>query len=272
MGKKAKKEDPELSDVGKLMIQNTIDDDKQKQEILKDLKKNPKYKKFFAPYNKQTVEMFINSYADSKWRYLKFGEMYLKREDKETSRYKYRAEQCFWQIQQKKLFNLQCLWRAEKIQLPGLFLCHEFDYWEKAIKTCPYIDKVSEDDFNLYLEYLNSDYYTYGNDDEYCDWQGVYIYKNCNDDEWFEDLPSWYRFYDDRKGSSELMKLPDKRGEKESKYMKIAATNRMEIYKKEHPEYKDPVNDPRPMISYGGETLIEFIKNFDDPILLNIMN
>lgn len=266
MGKKVKKEEPELSDVGKLMIKNTIEDDKQKQEILNDLKKNPKYKKYFAPYNKQTVQMFIRAYADAKWRYLKYGEMYLKKEDKETSRYKYRAEQCFWQIQQKKLFNVQCLWRAEKIQLPGIFLSREFEYWEKAIKTCPYIDPVTEEEFNLYLDYLNSDFYNYGNSDEYSDWQGLYMYHG--DEDYEDDYPDWYKFYDEKKGTGDLFKLPDLRGEKENKYVKIAANNRMEIYKKEHPEYKDPVNDPRPMISYGDETLVEFIKKFDDPILL----
>src|SRR5665213_706974 len=264
MGKKIKKEEQELSDVGKLMIKNTIDDDKQKQEILKDLKKNPRYKKFYAPYNKQTVQMFIRAYADAKWRYLKYGEMYLKKEDKETSRYKYRAEECFWQIQQKKLFNVQCLWRAEKIQLPGILLSHEFDYWEKAIKTCPYINPVTEEEYNMYLDYLNSDFYNYGNSDEYCDWQSWTIL--IDDDS--EDYPDWYKFYDERKGTGDLIKLPNLRGEKEEKYLKIAATNRMEVYKKEHPEYMEPVSDPRPMISYGDDELIEFIKKFDDPILL----
>jgi hypothetical protein len=266
MGKKVKKEEQELSDVGKLMVKNTLEDDQKKQEILKDLKKNPKYKKFFAPYNKQTVQMFIRAYADAKWRYLKYGEMYLKREDKETSRYKYRAEQCFWQIQQKKLFNVQCLWRAEKIQLPGILLSREFEYWEKAIKTCPYIEPVSEEEFNLYLEYLNSDSYSYGNDDEYCDWQGFMMF--IDDDDFDEDYPAWYRFYDEKKGTGDLIKLPDLRGDKEMKYTKLAAADRMETYKKEHPEYTEHVSDPRPMITYGDEFLVEFIKKFDDPILL----
>ncbi len=267
MAKRVKKEEAELSDVGKLMIKNTKEDDKLKQEILKDLKKNPKYKEYFSTYNKQTVEAFIKNYAEAKWRYLKYGEMYLKKEDEEISRYKNRAERLFWLIQQKKLFNLQCQFRAEKITIPGIELCEDFDYWEKAIKTCPFLDRVSEEEFNMLVEFINSGAYDYDNDYEYCDWQSYQ--KSFGDDDWKKELPDWYDFFDDKMGTGYLLDLPDIRGEKELKYTRLASKQRMEDYKKEHPEYNPSAkSDPRPMMGYSDDFIVDFIKRFDDPVLL----
>jgi hypothetical protein len=267
MAKRAKKEEVELSEVGKLMVKNTLEEDKLKQEILSDLKKNPKYKEFFSTYNKQTVQAFIKHFADAKWRYLKYGEMYLKKEDEETSRYKFRAEQYFWQIQQKKLFDKQCLWRAEKIQIPEIQLSNEFNYWEEAVKTCPFIDPVTETEFNLFLEFINSEYFEFDNDYEYCSWQSYYMVFE-DDESLDEDMPGWYQFHNKKTGSGELMKLPDIRGTKESKYIKFASKERMEIYKEEHPEYNEDNHDKRPSISFGNDELISFIKRFEDPVLL----
>lgn len=267
MAKRAKKEEVELSDVGKLMVKNTLEEDKTKQEILNDLKKNPKYKEYFSAYNKETVKMFIKHFADAKWRYLKYGEMYLKKEDEETSRYKFRAEQYFWQIQQKKLFDKQCLWRAEKIQIPEIELSNEFDYWEEAIKTCPFIEPVTEAEFNLFMEFINSDDFQFENDYEYASWQ-AHIYISDDEDNLDEDFPDWYQFHNEKTGNAELMKLPDIRGAKENKYLHISSKPRMETYYKEHPEALNPVQDSRPMMPYGEDELIAFIKKYDDPILL----
>src|ERR1017187_5739721 len=266
MAKRAKKEEVELSEVGKLMVKNTLEDDKLKQEILTDLKKNPKYKEYFSAFNKDTVNMFIKHFADAKWRYLKYGEMYLKKEDEETSRYKFRAEQYFWQIQQKKLFDKQCLWRAEKIQIPGLELSNEFGYWEDAIKTCPFIDPVTEDEFNLFMEFVNSDDFQFDNDYEYCSWQAHFIIADADEDD--EEMPDYYKFHNEKTGAGELLKLHDIRGAKEKKYMNFSSVQRMETYKKEHPENVENKPDPRPMMPFGEDELIEFVKKYDDPILL----
>ena len=51
-------------------------------------------------------------------------------------------------IQHKKLFDKQCLWRAEKIKIDGLQLCCEFLQWENNILNCPFIDPVSEEDLS----------------------------------------------------------------------------------------------------------------------------
>ena len=57
-------------------------------------------------------------------------------------------------IQQKKLFDKQCLWRAEKIKIDGLQLCCEFLLWENNILNCPFIDPVSEEDLSDYIFFL----------------------------------------------------------------------------------------------------------------------
>ena len=270
MAKRVKKEEAELSDVGKLMVKNTLEDDKLKQEILMDLKKNPKYKEYFSTYNKQTVTAFINHYAEAKWRYLKYGDMYLKREDEETSRYKYRAEQYFWQIQQKKLFDKQCLWRAERIQIPEIIVSEDFNYWGSAIKTCPFIEPVSEEDFNTFMEFINSEYYIYDNDYEYIEWQSHYICSEIED--FAEDIPDYYRFMMELRNGGTYMKLPDIRGDKEQKYSGLAGKQRLEEYYAENPEQKNVVHDNRPMIGYNDDIIVDFIKQFEAPIMLEYHN
>ncbi len=267
MAKRAKKaEEEELSDVGKLMVKTTLEDDKLRREILEDLKKNPKYKEYFKDFNKQTVNMFIKMFADAKFRYLKYGEMYLKQEDQESSRYKARAEQYFWQIQQKKLFDKQCLWRAEKITIDEIEIGEQFEYWGEAIKTCPFIEPVTETEFNLFLDFINSDQYRYDNNYDYASWQDHFTLKDAEEED-DDEMPDYYRFHNIQTGSGELIKLPDIRGAKEDKYIQITQAQRTEVYHQEHPEIPKPEYDIRPQISFGEQQLMDFIKKFDDPII-----
>src|SRR5665213_924310 len=90
-------------------------------ETYEDLKNNSKYKEYFEQYRPDSIEEFIKSYSQQKGNcWLRHGEMYLKLENDAHNWFRVEADKCLWEIQQKKLFNLQCLWRAEKIQLEGV--------------------------------------------------------------------------------------------------------------------------------------------------------
>ncbi|HEX2983457.1 MAG TPA: hypothetical protein VHO28_07930, partial [Ignavibacteriales bacterium] len=132
-----KKKEPEDNDMRNYLNENVDkvrDIETQVNEIIFDLKTNSIYKDFFGKYNKTSVESFINNYAFQKANLLKYGESYLLNEEKLFLTQKNKAELRLWEIQQKKLFNLQCQWRAGMISLPEIETSYDFKYWEKNIE------------------------------------------------------------------------------------------------------------------------------------------
>src|SRR5687767_8395140 len=96
--------------------------------------------KFLEDAYPTSRESFISDYAHKTVQWLEWGPknaQWLEREDLSwvndaTGRLK--------EIQQKKLFDMQCLWRAEKISIPAIEVSTDFDYWEEDIFNCPFLE------------------------------------------------------------------------------------------------------------------------------------
>ena len=88
------------------------------------------------------MESFKKLYADKKAYALLYGDLYERIENKMALKYKEMAEEHIWRIQQRKLFDLQCRWRAEEIKLDGVELTVDFRIWEKKIDECPFITPI----------------------------------------------------------------------------------------------------------------------------------
>ena len=101
-----------------------------RMEIEYDLRNETKYKEFFSGYHPDDVEEFIKAYSGRKITWINWGKFYYEHNEDHQLRFYNQAQQCLWQIQQKKLFNLQCQWRAEKIKIPGIVTTIDFRYWE----------------------------------------------------------------------------------------------------------------------------------------------
>ena len=61
------------------------------------------------------------------------------------------------EILQKKLFDMQCLWRAEKIIIPEINVSSDFRYWEANIFNCPFIEPVTENEIEIILKHLTKE-------------------------------------------------------------------------------------------------------------------
>ncbi len=196
-----------------------------RMEIEYDLRNELKYKKFFAGYHPSDVEEFIKAYSARKTTWINWGKFYYEHNEDHQLRFYNQALQCLWQIQQKKLFNLQCQWRSEKIKLPGVLATIDFRYWENNIKQCTFISPITQWEFELYLDYIQSDEVELdpSEADFEFEWQDYLRFSdeyNSAKDEEELIVPLWYQFYDNRMGTDSLMALPDIRGDKESKYLK----------------------------------------------------
>ncbi len=236
-------------------------------EIENDLRTNPRYKSFFEQYSKCSIDFFIGTYKHMKAGWLTHGEMYMESERERILKYDDIAEQKLWEIQQIKLFDLQCLWRAEQITIPGIQICCDFLYWEKRIENCPFISPISEDEFNFYREYiltedadLDREPY-HGENDSWQDYDEIKkSYENDND---FKiNVPKLYLFYYSRCGGNPCSLLPDIRGEKEEFYKNLYYHQPKEEVVSNQPKNQ---MDERPIFSYYGlDKLTDFMNKFEE--------
>jgi hypothetical protein len=174
----------------------------------------------------------------------------VKKQENRDLEYYNEAEAIIWEIQQKILFNYQCLWRAEKVKTEHVELVSDFLYWGHKIKNCPFIEPISEEEVAMYKNYLETsdvdDYYESYN---YYDWQDYDTYKKeASGDEEAIAYPDWYEYYDMRMGTGALLLMPDIREEKERFYMDIYSEN----WRATHPQPEQ-----------GNVRMKEFIKYYD---------
>jgi hypothetical protein len=226
------------------------------QAAKKDLETNPKYKDFFSRFRANSIAAFIDKIASDKAQFAINGNPKKKLEAHRVLNPKVRAEQGLWEIQQKKLFIKQCLWRAEKIELPEIKACHDFQYWEHNIKNCPFLEPITEDEVELYTGYILTDDFTFEFDPFFSkqDYEGFKDeYMNSDDGGYY---PEWYSYYDMRKGTGVYLTLPDVRGEKEKKYLQAYSAHEKEIK-----EVTAAINPPGPK-SMGYYKIMNFVLDF----------
>lgn len=204
---------------------------------------------------------------------LVYSDYCLSDEEDYITKYYSKAEEIIWDIQQRKLYDLQIKWRAEQIKIPEVEISYEFLYWERHIKSCPFISPISQDEFDLYMAYLNYssyddifywDFNSKGYQD-YEDFKKQYFYLDKHE-EYYRDPPPWYEFYESRTGLGVLYLLPDLRGTKEDFYIHLY------IDKKRKEEEEKNKGKPKAEVKYEHKESIpwdygfieEFIKKFED--------
>lgn len=273
--------EPKLSLQAQKEIDNTMRRERQMKAIMDDLNSNEKYKEYFEKYNPASVKGFIESYARRKAGWLEWGPNHVQREMNEKMKYKEIASSMLWEIQQKKLFNLQCHWRAREMELPGIEVSWDFLKWEQKIKTCPYIDPITQQEFDLYKAYMTSDSYMPRH--FMSAWQAYDFYRTeylNGEGESMMPTPAWYIYYDTMMGTGSLFMLPNSKGEQEQFYLGLVKKKEEEKAKKSKKKKtaKDqlpaiikainPRFDGKPPLIPDYKTKEDFIKKFEDKSLL----
>ncbi|MDP3149156.1 MAG: hypothetical protein Q8N83_08510 [Ignavibacteria bacterium] len=243
-----------------------INEAELEKEIENDLRTNPKYRDFYEQYRPSSIEDFIKSYTQKKMLWIKYGEVYVESKQNRALRYKTIARKLLSEIQQVKLFDMQCLWRAEQLEIPGITITQDFIYWEYNIENCPFLTHISEEELDLYKEYALTDdadiptgYFHYWFDN----WQDYDEIKRSfvNDDDDYVTAPEWYLFYYNRRGGAPCAYLPDIRGGKEDFYFTIWRKHKLPLSTQPPPQ---PV-ETRPGFSYfDHDSILEFVKLFED--------
>ncbi|HEY4786700.1 MAG TPA: hypothetical protein VIH57_11650 [Bacteroidales bacterium] len=199
-------------------------------------------KDYFKTYEPDSVKAFILEYAERKAKLAEHYEYYVEAST-QTKEVKYReeTESMLNLIRQKKLFNLQLEWRADKIKINEIRVAYDFEFWGQHIDSCPFIPRITEAEISVMQQFLRSENY------EEVYWYELQNYEFVMEkDETgsFVNMPEWFEFYDGIMGTGSLLLLPDIRGKKEEYYMEKAREERAKMKKDEPP--KDP---PAPYIA-----------------------
>jgi hypothetical protein len=241
---------------------NQMSDAERKALWLQEIGANKDIQEFLLQYKSDSVERFLDHYYNSRCQWLDHGPYYLEKYEEQDIRWISLASRYLPVILQKKLFDVQCLWRAEQLEISEVELCCEFLEWEDDILNCPFVEPVTIDDVGLFQEFLLQ---RLEDDDEnfnlrWQDWNE--ITKSYRDHSDRINFPEWYEFYNIRRGTDSLMLLPNIRGQKEEFYMALAREHRKKQEELKQGQNPD-VFDSRQYIYAFGEDLDLFVKRFE---------
>lgn len=204
-------------------------EEEQKQQWRSDIQQQDFFKKLSKTYAAASVESWLQHYVDGKYRWLKRLERNEERYEYMQSRWLDSAHDHLEAIQQKKLFDLQCRWRAEQVQLPGIEICYDFELWESNVFNCTFLDPITTEEVDFYTQYLlhpdaQPGYHeAKANLFHWQDYNGLQDARGRN-----YAIPEWYEYHNQFTGAGSLLSLPDIRGMKERKYQLLAIQSRID--------------------------------------------
>lgn len=245
------------------MVNENFDKEKTIAEIMQSLETDERLATYFQQFNAVSVANFINAYAHKKVMWLQFGASFKEIQSRRDTEWIDLAFEHLEIIQQKKLFDAQCLWRAEQLIINEVEICYDFVLWRDDILNCPFIEPISEDDIKLYLEFFKTNA-----DDDFNDWQNYIEIKEAyhNEKNSKMNFPEWYSFCIARKGGSHLLSLPDFKEVQEKIYLDECSKTHNPEKEKARADW-ELNGDKRPWIgnTYEPKFLEWFVKTYDTP-------
>lgn len=243
-------------------IAKLLEEKQLKIKWKKEIEENQSIQNYFKGYNPDGIDTFVNMYLAEKYLAHNHADFYEKQIEKKRTQWIDLANEHLECILQKKLFDLQCLWRAEQIKIDEILICFDFEMWGRDIFNCPFLEPINNDDIKLYQNFLNSGQ---ADRNSYYEWQD---YDSLREEYISGDgdstIPEWYEYHNLRTGNSSLFLLSNSRGEKEEFYTNLVnAKSREECEKK---QLENPISfDKKPYLSYGDNQVLElFSKTFEN--------
>lgn len=232
------------------------------EQFEEEMENNPKCEEYFDGYEDASVKEFIKHHAAAKVaafsRYAKIQAEY----EAHQMLFLTLADEIIDTILQKKLFNLQCLWRAGKADLPFVKVTTDFKYFEKHIRACPFIEPVTEAEIDLALRFLRE--YRWTEFDTNAEWQDYRRFKDflADEEREYPKYPPLYAFFDQYQETGFLIKMRDIRDEKERYYIRAYRDAKNEEARKRRAANgePEPVEHVRtlPFLHYASDTRAHF--------------
>ena len=244
-------------------VTELLEEKELKTKWHKEILENLSMQEHFKNFHPASIDTFISFYLSEKYFAYKYADSYERRVEEKRSRWIDEAHEHLKIIQNKKLFDLQCLWRAEQIELKEVRISYDFMAWREDILNCPFLEPITKGDIEMYQDFLLTADIDFRSISDQHDLQNYDEFKEnyVGGDDEGELLPDWYEFHNLRTGNSALLLLPDTRGEKEEFYADIFRKDR----DKDKPPYEPSAFDTRPfLMTYDKEKMNFFVSTFED--------
>ena len=246
-------------------------------QIADDVLHNPRYDEFFARFQPTVRQEFVRDYVSRRHFWTAYGNFYERHLTGQLTQFEQEAYGRLWDIQQKKLFDLQCEWRAELVTVPGVQTSADFEELSGHIENCAVIPPITPAELDMYLDWVRQADYAEDLYDRWgmrYGWQGYEDIKAQLDPEeedgkaWvIDEVSPWYEFHNLRTGNGRLLRLPDLRGQKEKRYLDAwRADNKAQRETQQAQAAAAPPPDPRPAHLYGDDAealRYEFARQFE---------
>jgi hypothetical protein len=257
------KDDSLLNKIQKIRVEEEYNAAKKIFELQTELRTDKRFKDYFDQFNDTSVEQFIEAYAFQKYLWTRHSSFYTQANEADAFFWQTKAEQHFEYILQKKLFDMQCLWRAGEIEIPQVDIGFDFQWWATDVLRCPFVSPVTQHELDLYIEYLQQgDAQQYWGSNK--DWQDYDRIKNSyNTASELTDIPAWYRFHNLKTGASKLLMLADQRGEMEKNLMQLAAMDKEMADRKKETKALPITKPPIPKL-WDSTFEAWFVKAYED--------
>ncbi len=239
------------------------------EQWTKELMEDPVVQEYCKPYNSSSLKHFCEAYARTRSYGLQWGEMYERHNEKKQNEWIDAGYEHLCIIQQKKLFDAQCLWRADQLDIKEIEISFDFRIWEEDVLNCPFLEPVTEQEIDWYCQYLshNNVDLKKGWMDDWQDYEEIKIAYAAENEN--RNMPEWYEFHNGKTGNGILLILPDLRGQREEFYANLAR----EAKRRENPP--PPPRDPeldKPWMQFLETGLhIELAKQIEDKHTLKLM-
>lgn len=212
---------------------------------------------FFKKYDvePERIEEFLARYAKHKGNVLEKGDSFTRYKQKLDEEHKEMAWKAYGAILNRKIFILQCRWRAEQVVINDIAIAYDFWYWGRDPYNCPFIDEVTAEELELMKTFLLRPEFRRWDLEYHDHWQDYdkFLKKPAKDARPWDRYPDWYTFCDTHGLHPDCRSLPNIRGKKEHRYLEAgmeASRKRMKAKsrKKEIKKYLDYGN--RDLMAY----------------------
>lgn len=219
-------------------------------------------RKYLQKYNSTATRNFIEHYLRQKHLWFRHPQRDRLENEDQQLRWINLAFNHLKIMLQKKLFDAQCLWRAEQVTFNEVAISFDFMVWEANILNCPFIEPLNENDLDQYIHYLKESNVdtTIINEGRWQDHKQIIAAYNGN---YNHEFPEWYNFNNNQTGRTSLLLLPDIKGEKEALYFELNMAEK-KLLQAENTFSEKIKNDDRPWMDYYNDNFIKwFVNNFE---------
>ncbi len=245
-----------------------------KKQYLEELQNDPRVHVYTASIQDSCIVSLLESYAKNKASLKVYGNYTEYRKKSLIEEWTNEAWQALREIQHKKLFDQQCLWRAEERgPMPDIEITHDFGNVAKYILDYGAIPDITREEVEEYMDFIESRAeilpYYYFSDKSYQDYENIKKSVTHTQNEEID----YYEYMHIKYGTHSLLNLPDIRYEKEVFYARLGYREQQKTQKNTITNTPNPSDEEtkKDLYHWDIKTKIAFARHIGDYAIANFI-